>query len=67
MSAQAVGDKKLRQAREGTGLPLDRVLRIANDRWIGRFPTEDGHAHVAIDPRTWETEPDDVHWSSCAT
>ena len=66
MSAQVIGPRKLRQAQERTGLPLDRVLRWSNRLWFGRFPTERGHAHVEIDPVTWEWErTDEPHWTSC--
>lgn len=68
MGLQRIGQTKWRQARAQTGLDLEALSRAGNRLWLGRIPQGDGHAHVQIDPITWEWAPDPGGcWSSCET
>ena len=63
MSIQVLSPKKVRRVARETGLSVVAARRVDNYTWL--IVTDD-HEHYAVSVGTWEYEPSDVHWTSCA-
>jgi hypothetical protein len=57
VSAQRIGDRKMRRTSERLGVELIWLYRLSNQTWEAGMPQGDGHAHILIDTRTWSWRP----------